>query len=275
MNIGLTLKRLWRRWYILVPGFVLAAALAFGAWEVIPPKYERTATQLLLPGNRSLPDNANPYYYLGGLTQAADVLVRALSSDNVMNEVERQFPGAGVQVTRDPSTSGPVVYIVVSARSDEQAAQVMELMVERTATELDALQSDNRAARADKITIVPVSIDQQSTLRQREKLVSTVAVFGFICALTVLVAALVEGLSIRAETRSAGSSTPHPGVGRAAKRPNHAGSPSARRYGRSTSTSRRAAATRHEAQRVRGAQPPQAPAGEAPERAPAEVLEVR
>ncbi len=275
MNIGLTLKRLWRRWYILAPGFLVAAALAFGAWQVIPPKYERTATQLLLPGTRSLPENANPYYYLGGLTQAADVLVRALSSDNVMNEVERDFPGASTQVTRDPSTSGPVVYIVVSARSDQQAAQVMDMMIERTATELDALQSDNRAARADKITIIPVSIDHQSTLRQREKLVTTVGVFGFICALTVLVAALVEGLSIRARSRGAGPVTPQSSVARAARRPNVAGSPSSRRYGRSTSTPRRASPPRHQARRARTPQPPEEPPAELPERTPADVLEVR
>lgn len=274
MNIGLTLKRLWRRWYILVPGFLVAAALAFGAWQVIPPKYERTATQLLLPGTRSLPENANPYYYLGGLTQAADVLVRALSSDNVMNEVEREFPGATVQVTRDPSTSGPVVYIVVSARSDAQGAQVMDLMVQRTATELDALQGDNRAARADKISIVPVSIDQQSTLRQREKLVTTIAVMGFICALTVLVAALVEGLSIRAQSRRAGSSASQPGAARAAKRTKLGGSPSSR-YGRSAFTSRRASASRHEAQRARKLQPAETPAADVPERQSAEVLEVK
>lgn len=204
MSIALTLKRLSRRWYILVPGFILAVSLAAGAWLMIPPKYERTATQVLLPGTSSLPDNANPYYYLGGLSQAADVLVRAVGSDNIRNDIQRDHPGVAVEVTRDPTTSGPVVYIAVTAGSDAEAATVLNLLVERTVTELDALQDVNDAAKSDRITVVPVSVDERSTLRQRDKFVGTIAAGGIIVVLTVLIAALIEGLASRNSTRSQG-----------------------------------------------------------------------
>lgn len=201
MNIALTLKRLGRRWYILVPGLLLAVALAIGAWHVTPPKYERTATQVLLPGTSSLPTNANPYYYLGGLSQAADVLVRAVGSDNVLSNIQNDHPGVAVEVARDPSTSGPVIRIVVTALSDAEAAAVVDLLVEKTASELDALQDANAAARSDRITVVPISVDDRSTVRARGQLVTTVAVAGLLSALTILVAALVEGLSSRATKR--------------------------------------------------------------------------
>lgn len=176
MNSILNLSRIWRRWYIIIPGMILAIGLAIATWQLVPIKYERTATQLLLPGTRSLPEKANPYYYLGGLSQAADVLVTAVGSENVLSEIERDFPGTTVEVTRDVTTSAPVVAIKVTARTDSQAGQVLSLMVERTAAELESLQDANRAARADRITVVPVTVDQQSTERPRDKLVATVAV---------------------------------------------------------------------------------------------------
>lgn len=207
MNSILNLSRIWRRWYIIIPGMILAIGLAIATWQLVPIKYERTATQLLLPGTRSLPEKANPYYYLGGLSQAADVLVTAVGSENVLSEIERDFPGTTVEVTRDVTTSAPVVAIKVTARTDSQAGQVLSLMVERTAAELESLQDANRAARADRITVVPVTVDQQSTERPRDKLVATVAVGGSSIALTILIAALVEGLSSRdSEVRSSRAS---------------------------------------------------------------------
>lgn len=201
MNISVTIRRLLRRWYILLPGLLIAVSLGVAAWMVIPPKYERTATQVLLPGTSSLPDNANPYYYLGGLSQAADVLVRAVGSENVLSEIQAEHPGVTVEVSRDPTTSGPVVYIAVTAPSDGEAAAVLHLLVEKTVSELDALQDVSEAAKADRISVVPVSVDESSTLRQRERLVGTVGVVGLLSALTILIAAVVEGLSSRSARR--------------------------------------------------------------------------
>ena len=93
MNFALTLSGLWRRWYIVFPGLIVAAAVAVGAWSVIPPGYERSATQLLIPGADSLPEGANPYLFLGGLSPAADVLVRAIGAENVLNDVVEDHPG--------------------------------------------------------------------------------------------------------------------------------------------------------------------------------------
>ena len=65
---------LGRRWYITLPGLLLAGLLAFGAWYVVPPSYQRSASEFLVPGTGSLPENANPFLYLSGLSQVADVL---------------------------------------------------------------------------------------------------------------------------------------------------------------------------------------------------------
>lgn len=189
------LSRLRRRWYVLLIGFVLAVGLSVTTWVIFPKTYERTASQVLLPGAGTVPaETNNPYLYLGGLTQAADVVVLAVNSDNVRNEVTREFPGAQYEVTRDSTTSGPVILITASARTDAVADEVLKLLINRTASELMRLQVTDGVNEDDQITIVLVSEDSQGTLKQRTRLVAAVGAGGLFVALTILLAALVEGL---------------------------------------------------------------------------------
>ena len=100
--IRAVLGSLWRRWYITFPGLLVAGLLAVGAWFVVPPTYERSASEFLVPGSGSLPQNAtNPFLYLNGLTQAADVLVRALGSNNVASEIPVSYTHLTLPTNRE------------------------------------------------------------------------------------------------------------------------------------------------------------------------------
>jgi hypothetical protein len=201
MTLADTLRGLWRRWYIVIPGILLAAALAAGAWSVIPPGYERSSTQLLIPGAASMPEGANPYLFLGGLTPAADVLVRAVGSENEKNDVIEEYPGVEIKVTRDVSTAGPVVLIAVTAASDADAEEVLGVVVNRTETLLDQLQETEKIAETNRVTLLPVTVDSQSLLDQRNRFLAVAGVGLAGTALTLIVASLVEGLSVRRKRR--------------------------------------------------------------------------
>ena len=193
---------LWRRWYITFPGLLIAGLLAVGAWFVVPPTYERSASEFLVPGSGSLPVKANPFLYLNGLTQAADVLVRALGSNNVASEIQRSYPGAGIQVLRDPSTAGPVILIIVNARSDADAAQIIDILLKRTQTELEDLQAGYSVQSSDLISVKPLTIDQQGTVRPRTQLLATGGVLAAGAILAILVAVVVDGLASRRPRKS-------------------------------------------------------------------------
>lgn len=195
MNLAETLRGLLRRWYIVVPGLIAAIAVAVGAWNMVKPGYERTATQLLIPGQLSLPENANPFLFLGGLSNAADVLVRAVGSERVINDILEDEQGVEVEVTRDGSTSGPVILITVTAPSDAQAASVVATLVERTSTELEALQDTERIPAGNRITVMPITIDDTGTLQQRDRLVATVGAGILVAVITVIAASFVDGLA--------------------------------------------------------------------------------
>lgn len=200
MNLVDTLRGFARRWYIVVPGVVVAAALAFGAWHVVKPQYVRTATQVLLPGTGSLPATSpNPYLFISGLTDAADVVVRAVGSSNGIDDITARYPGVTVQVTRDPTTSGPVILTTVTAGDDKDAAEVLELLVQRTSTTLEQLQTEEKIAPRYHITVIRLSVDDKSELKQRKRLLATGGSAGGVLFLTLLLASVIDGLRRRRE----------------------------------------------------------------------------
>lgn len=189
-----TLRGLWRRWYVVLPGMLIATLLAIAAWNLIPPGYERSSTQLLIPAAGSIPAGANPYLFLGGLAPAADVLVRAVGSENLLNEVTARNPGVKIEVSRDTGTAGPVILIMVTAPTNAVAAEVQGMLIERTATVLDELQASEGIAAVNRLTVLPVTVADQSVLQERNRFIGVGAV-GFVgLTMTLLIAGLVDGL---------------------------------------------------------------------------------
>lgn len=204
MNLADTLKMLARRWYIVLLGVLLAAGAVIGVWATVPPRFERTATQVLLPGKKSLPqDGQNPYLYLGGLTLAADVVVRAVGSDDVAREIDEQHPGTEIQVSRDPTTAGPVILMTVTSTRDQEAAAVLQQLTQRTALVLNDLQQEERIPVAERMTVVTLTIDTVGVVRDRTRLVIGGVAGLAVVALALLAAALTDGVARRRQRRRA------------------------------------------------------------------------
>lgn len=198
MNLMSLVRALMRRWYIVVVGVLIAVGAASVAWQMVPPTYERTATQLLLPGSEIMPENGNPFLYLGGLGPAADVLVTAMTSESDQRAITGGEEDAAILVTRDGSSSGPQLLIVASGASDAEAATVLDAAVAQTAVVLDRLQDLEQIGSDNRIGIKTIAADVSSTLEQRTRLMLAVgAGFAVLLASFVLVA-IVDG---RASTR--------------------------------------------------------------------------
>ena len=201
MNFADTLRGLVRRWYIVIPGILVTAAIALGAWLAIPTGYQRSATQLLLPGANSMPAGANPYLFLGGLSPAADVLVRAIGSQEVLDDVVNQHPGVRIEITRDTTTPGPIIVITVTAGSDAAAKEVLGLLIDRTATVLNDFQQAENIPVRNRVSVIPVSVDTLSVPQLRSRLLGTAAAGIVGLVLTLLIAGIVDGASQRKRQR--------------------------------------------------------------------------
>lgn len=201
MNLSDTLRSLIRRWYIVVAGMVLAATAAYGAWTHVSPAYERSSSQLLLPGKGLMPTNAsNPYLYIGSLTQAADVVVRVVGTNDTVTKIMEQNPGTQIVVQRDPTDSGPVILITVTATSDRVAAETLRTMVAQTSIQLAKLQDSEGIVGHDRISVETLTLDQKPTLQQKKRLVMTGGAAIGILVFSMVVASLFDGL-LRARSR--------------------------------------------------------------------------
>ena len=201
MNLADTLRGLWRRWYIVIPGLVLTIIVAIAAWQVIKPDYERAGTQLLLPGLASIPEAGNPYLYLGGLSQAADVLVTAMSSERELGTILEDHPGAEIRILRDPLTSGPQILTTVTASSNAKAGETLDAAMARTTQVLGGLQDVDGITQGNRIGIKSITVDNRSTLVQKSRVLGVGGATLGMLLITLLTAGLVEGLSTRRHRR--------------------------------------------------------------------------
>ncbi|RLK47944.1 hypothetical protein C7474_2543 [Microbacterium telephonicum] len=209
MNLAETLRGLRRRWYIVVPGIVLAIAIAGAAWVSIGPAYERSARQLLIPGETSVPEGGNPYLYIGGLSQAADVVVLAVGSANTLADVAERYPGTDVQVTRDTSTASPVIVVTATGPSDAAVGAVVGWLVDDTAAVLDRLQDEQGIAADNRISVNTITVDDHSTVQQKNRLTMTALVGAGVVVVTIIAASLIDGLLIsRARRRRVAPASP-------------------------------------------------------------------
>ncbi len=197
-----TLRALLRRWYITFPGLVVAVAVALGTWYLVPPSYVRTSTQLLLPGKQNMPVDSNPLLFLGGLSYAADVVVRAVAAPDALAEVTKQHPGSQVDVARDGTTSAPFIVITVTARTDAEAGAILGDMVDRTSSELALLQRQQRIPADNRITVQTVTLDGKGTVQQRSRIVAAAGAGIAVAALALLLAAMVDGLARQRRRRA-------------------------------------------------------------------------
>lgn len=209
MNIADMMGALRRRWYVLVAGLLVAVAAAYGAWSVVKVDYTRTATQLMLPGPGTIPEDANPFLYVGGLSQAADVLTRKMGSPDVIADVTDAYPDAEITITRDPLSSGPVLLITAVSESDAEAGKAVDELVTLTDTTLSEIQSAEGIPDDERITLVTLTQDEKGVVGMKNRMVAAGGAAVGVGVLTLLLVALIDGLA-RSRSRRRGRKRPVP-----------------------------------------------------------------
>jgi len=196
VNLLDALRGLIRRWYVVVPGILIAAVASFFVWTDTPPDYERSTSLLLLPGEGVLPEGAtNQYLYMGGLGPVADVLTRAVGGEEMVQAYRTE--GAEVEIVRDGSGSGPLMFLTVTASSDQAAQRILEAVAEQTAVTLDELQAEQGVRPVDRVTVSTIAMVQESEILQRPRLIATGTVGLGISLVTLVVASVLDGMLTR------------------------------------------------------------------------------
>jgi len=194
MTLKNFLRGLGRRWYVVLIGLVLTGVAAGLVYSEVQPTYQRNASLLLMPAASSVPEGENPYLYLGGLGPASDVLVNTMASQTVRESLLDGHPSADVAVRRLATSSGPLLSVTATGSTDSEVAEVFDRALTGVQSNLGSLQTQADVPAVQRITLIPLSTDEASTVIQKSRLeaVAATAAAGF--ALTLLVAGFVDGL---------------------------------------------------------------------------------
>lgn len=167
MHLADTLRSILRRWYIFLLGLVLSFGMAGAAAIYIQPTYEAEGTLLLMPPNGVVGPEGNPYLYLGGMTEALDVLVRRSNAPESVEAVEEKFSGLEIISAPDRTTSSPILVITVTGDNADEVLNAMEVGRTVVLRNLDAMQNELDVPRTMRISAEDLVIPLEATANRK------------------------------------------------------------------------------------------------------------
>lgn len=204
------LLSLLRRWYIIVAGLLVTAALCGVAFIKIPLTYEATGSVLLLPPKSSVGSRGNPYLYLGGLAQAVEVLSARLNASTIRKPIEESHPDTTFDVGQDQTSTGPLLSVSVSSNSEAETLAVVKAVMAEVPRALTGMQDDLQIPEGSRIGSLILTDPTEATELSKTRSRGVIALAGVGVAGTVLLAGLLDGL-LMARTRRRQAIDPSPG----------------------------------------------------------------
>jgi hypothetical protein len=160
MDLAEIVRVMRRRWYVLLPGLLLTAALVVGAYVAVPVKYQSQSTVMLLNSRKAtVAFDGNPFLSTQtSLTGMADSLARNLNSDASLTAL-RGKGAAGTSFAKiADNAQGPLMWLTVTG-TDRQAVlrsdQLLTAFADQRLQAFQSAQSVTSPAMIRMTTIVP------------------------------------------------------------------------------------------------------------------------
>ncbi|MHA6765014.1 Wzz/FepE/Etk N-terminal domain-containing protein [Streptacidiphilus sp. PAMC 29251] len=198
MDLAEIFRVMRRRWYVLLPGLLVTAALVVAVLVVVPTKYQSQSTVELLNSQKATEAfNGNPFLSTQtSLTGMADNLARNLNSDAAIADLKAQgFTGTYVAMIAD-NAQGPLLWLTATGTDQAGVLHSDTLLTAYAAQRLQqfqAQQSVSPNAMIQMTTIVP----PQNPVAQ----VKTKIEYLIMAGLLGIVASLVGAFYVEAKRR--------------------------------------------------------------------------
>lgn len=199
-----------RWWYISLATLLLATLGAVGLYRATGPTYEADSTVLLLPpeavlvaareDQRNYAPN-NPLLYLSSLTDARDVLVRHLTSKDVLDELKDKAPGAKLTIAGDLTSGSPLILVKSEAATESAALAGTKAVNDLVPGTLKNLQDQMDIASLQRIDSLKITSDSKGTPNNKKQLTMAGVGFAGITVLGLVLIALLDQLRNRRKRR--------------------------------------------------------------------------
>jgi hypothetical protein len=127
------------RWYVTLTGLLLTVGLCAAAAFKVPVQYEAKSVTLLLPAPTQTA--TNPYTNLSSLAGLTDVLSPLLAAPEVTARVKKTGNVGTYTVSKDVSSSGPIVLIAATSDTPAHATKLATYVTNLIPGTLKSLQS--------------------------------------------------------------------------------------------------------------------------------------
>ncbi|MEU3848036.1 hypothetical protein AB0E44_13750 [Micrococcus terreus] len=203
MHMADTVRSIFRRWYVFLTGLLLTLAMGWGVYQVVPSTYEATGTAVLMPSRATVGEEGNPFLYLGGMTNAIDVMIRRTNDPQIREQLEEQFPDAELTISRDLTTDSPITVVNVQAPDPESAIALRDIGLNLAEQNLDTMQNELNLPTDLRISMRTVVVDEvaEEDTRNPLRLALVVMAGGFVA--TFLLTGMIDGALTRRKIKAA------------------------------------------------------------------------
>ncbi|WP_029137538.1 YveK family protein [Nakamurella lactea] len=200
---------LLRRWYLLIVALAITIGGTLYIIDYVGPTYEAEGSVLVFPPvetvQRASEDQAiqgNPYLVLNGVSQARDIVIRALTSKSTQEAVATQVPNSSFEATPDFTNSAPIILITAHANTGEDATAALNTVIERVPKILSDLQAGLDLKSAALITSRPLLADKVATVVHKGQIRAGIVAGVGILGVCLLLIGLFDGLMARRRKRA-------------------------------------------------------------------------
>lgn len=192
------LAEIWRvmrrRWYVLLPGLLITAALVAGVHLVVPVTYRSQSTVTLLNSQKAtVAYDGNPFLSTqASLTGMADGLARNLNSDASLADLKELGVTGTPEAKIADNALGPFVWLIVTGSDPDRVLESdrkLTAYAEKRLAEFQAKQNVAPDAMIRMATIVP---PQEPVAETKTRLQYLVMAGGLGLVLSMVAAFYVE-----------------------------------------------------------------------------------
>ena len=200
MELGVFWRSLRQRWYLVLALVVVTCGATYLVAQRVGPTYEATGTVLVFPPSQAEDPTGqlsqeNPYLSLGGVGQARDVVVRALTAKKVSDEFGKEYPpGTGYEIVPDYTNSAPIILFTVEAAAPDDATSALDFLMGRVPAELEKLQAGLDLPRDQQVTSVTLTQDEKPATTHKAMIRAGIMTGAVLAGAGLLLIALVDGL---------------------------------------------------------------------------------
>jgi hypothetical protein len=190
MDLAEIFRVLRRRWYVLLPGLLLTAALIVGVVVLVPVSYQSQSTVVLLNSQKAtVAYDGNPFLSTQtSLTGMADSLARNLNSDDSLRDLKARGATGTFEAKLADNAQGPLLWLTVTGTDKAAVLSSDKILTAYAEERLDQFQKQQSVAPKAMIRMTTI-VSPQNPVAQTKTRLEYLIMAGALGLVVTLVAA--------------------------------------------------------------------------------------